>query len=369
MKILSSIFLCLLIPFFAFSTDEVKVTVTNAWSNGYSAKIDITPNANVESWEIKVNFSGSLAYYSSWNTIAVVENGVLIIKSKPEIAKIEAGSTLTLDFNSSNHTSLPTYLSHTFELTGNGGDSSITFWEGTNQNENINNTNSGHVSIGLKAQDEPKLTTSYYKHTISGRVNIIGNTNALEIWSPIYNSGWRHYLTFGIETFSNGTEYSVIGSNEILSGSVRPKHLLFQTNTTNGGGNVGVGSFSVAPIAKLTIAPNTTERAIAVINNNSKPVFQVLKNGNVWATKISVALEHDFPDYVFKKDYELMSLDSLSAYLDKENHLPNIPTAETVKLEGMDLGELTRLQQEKIEELTLYLIELHKKILILEAKL
>ena len=90
---------------------------------------------------------------------------------------------------------------------------------------------------------------------------------------------------------------------------------------------------------------------------------------NFWATKINVALAGDFPDYVFNPNYKLMSLDSLSEYLAKEKHLPNTPTAETVKLEGMDLGELTRLQQEKIEELTLYMIELHKKIQILEAKL
>lgn len=368
MKFLSSLLFCFLIPLVVFCNDEVKVTVTSSWSGGYSAKIDITPITTIENWEVKVNFSGTLSYYSSWNSDAVVEGEVLIIKSKLGMAKIEAGNTLTLDFNSSNPTFMPTYLSHTFELPGDGDNSPITFWEGSNQNNNINNTNTGHVCIGLKPKDEPTLTTPYYKHTISGRVNIIGNSNALEIWSPVYNNGWRHYLTFGIEKFSNGTEYSVIGSNEILSGSVRPKHLIFQTNTTNGGGNVGVGSFSVAPIAKLTIAPRTTERAIAVINNNSKPVFQVLKNGNVWATKVSVALEKDFPDYVFNKDYNLMSLDSLSAYLEKENHLPNIPTAENIKLEGMDLGELTRLQQEKIEELTLYLIELHKKILILEAK-
>ena len=53
------------------------------------------------------------------------------------------------------------------------------------------------MCIGLKSSDEPKLTTSYYKHTISGRVNIIGTSNALEIWSP-NKTGWRQYLTFGL---------------------------------------------------------------------------------------------------------------------------------------------------------------------------
>jgi len=87
MKILSSLLFCFLIPFFAFSTNEVKVTVTTSWSNGYSAKVEITPITNLENWEVKINFTGDLAYYSTWNTDAVVEGEVLTINSKPGLAQ------------------------------------------------------------------------------------------------------------------------------------------------------------------------------------------------------------------------------------------------------------------------------------------
>ena len=76
-----------------------------------------------------------------------------------------------------------------------------------------------------------------------------------------------------------------------------------------------------------------------------------------------------FPDYVFKKDYNLMSLDQLSAYINQNGHLPNIPTAKEVEATGQDLGLIQQKLLEKIEELTLHLIEQNKRIEKLESAL
>ena len=299
---------------------------------------------------------------------------ILTLKSKPGLGNITAGTTLNLDFNGYGFTSLPTYNSHTFNTTAGDGIVPFERWTGDAQNRNIHNTNSEHVCIGLTPQEEPRLTTTYYKNTIRGRVNIIGNTNALEIWSPTTNTnGFRQYLTLGIEQFTNNDEYSVLGSNEIKmsgtdAGTVRPKHLLLQTNTANGGGNLGIGAFSSAPIAKLSIAPGANQKALAVVNSNNQVVFQVLNNGHIWATKINVASQADFPDYVFDKHYRLLSLKEVENYINENNSLPNMPKALEVKQNGMDIAEITRLQQEKIEELTLYLIELNKELNELKSK-
>ena len=67
-----------------------------------------------------------------------------------------------------------------------------------------------------------------------------------------------------------------------------------------------------------------------------------------------------FPDYVFKPEYKLRSLSELAAYIETNGHLPNVPKAEEVERNGQDLGHIQQKLLEKIEELTLYVIELKK---------
>ena len=71
-----------------------------------------------------------------------------------------------------------------------------------------------------------------------------------------------------------------------------------------------------------------------------------------------------FPDYVFAKDYKRLSLKELEIYIASNSHLPGIPSAKEVELENntIKLGALNTKMLEKIEELTLYLIEQNKKI-------
>lgn len=88
----------------------------------------------------------------------------------------------------------------------------------------------------------------------------------------------------------------------------------------------------------------------------------------VYATEITVQLP-PFPDYVFEEEYELTSLDELELYIEENGHLPNIPSAEEVNEEGIGVGKLIHLQMEKIEELTLYILELKKDIEDLETQI
>ncbi|HTF03231.1 MAG TPA: hypothetical protein VK826_04365, partial [Bacteroidia bacterium] len=73
-------------------------------------------------------------------------------------------------------------------------------------------------------------------------------------------------------------------------------------------------------------------------------------------------------DFVFEPNYKLMSIDSLGTFVQKEKHLPGIPTAKEMEGDqGVALGELNTLYLQKIEELTLYVIELNERIKVLEA--
>jgi hypothetical protein len=60
---------------------------------------------------------------------------------------------------------------------------------------------------------------------------------------------------------------------------------------------------------------------------------------------------------VFKKDYQLRPLSEVKTYIDQNQHLPEIPSAQEIAKDGLNLGEMNRLLVKKVEELTLYLIE------------
>lgn len=83
--------------------------------------------------------------------------------------------------------------------------------------------------------------------------------------------------------------------------------------------------------------------------------------GNLLVKHLKVTLT-DWPDYVFSPEHRLLPLGEVEAYINEHSHLPGLPTAEEVELDGADLGEMNRLLMEKVEELTLYIIDLQKQI-------
>lgn len=69
-----------------------------------------------------------------------------------------------------------------------------------------------------------------------------------------------------------------------------------------------------------------------------------------------------YADYVFEKDYPLLSLLKLEQYIQENNHLPNIPPAKEIVAKGIDVSEMSVKHMEKIEELTLYLLQINKRL-------
>jgi len=84
-------------------------------------------------------------------------------------------------------------------------------------------------------------------------------------------------------------------------------------------------------------------------------------HGTLRATKMNVDVKW-WADFVFDADYELKSLAEVEAYILANKHLPNVPSEEEVLANGLDLGEMQAIQQQKIEELTLYIIQQQKQI-------
>ena len=88
---------------------------------------------------------------------------------------------------------------------------------------------------------------------------------------------------------------------------------------------------------------------------------QLAVNGRLWATEAILEMTNPWPDYVFEEGYELTSLEATEQHIAAQKHLPGIPSAEEVKASGINLAEMNALLLQKIEELTLHMIELKKE--------
>ncbi|WP_456314225.1 hypothetical protein [Pseudomonas shirazensis] len=88
--------------------------------------------------------------------------------------------------------------------------------------------------------------------------------------------------------------------------------------------------------------------------------YRLSVKGKVRAEEVKVY--NTWADYVFNPDYALPSLNEVENYISKNGHLQNVPSAEEITQNGLELGEMAKIQQEKIEELTLYLIQQNKEL-------
>jgi hypothetical protein len=140
------------------------------------------------------------------------------------------------------------------------------------------------------------------------------------------------------------------------SSGVGGNYLLFLANTFK----VGVNTNN--PTAMLTVNGTTLIGDPATV---SLPVgYKLYVQTGILTEKIKVAVNGtaNWSDYVFAANYKLMELNKLEKFITENKHLPNIPSAEEVVSEGVDLGEMTSKLLGKIEELTLYIIAQDKKI-------
>ncbi|MBK9018038.1 MAG: hypothetical protein IPM82_30565 [Saprospiraceae bacterium] len=96
--------------------------------------------------------------------------------------------------------------------------------------------------------------------------------------------------------------------------------------------------------------------------------YRLAVAGNIMCEEVRVELQGSWPDYVFSPGYQLMSLPELEKSIQENGHLPNVPSATAMEADGLKLGEMQRIMMEKIEELTLYVIQQQKNLEKLEAE-
>ena len=128
------------------------------------------------------------------------------------------------------------------------------------------------------------------------------------------------------------------------------------------GNTVSLGTPGNMPIALYT---NSVNRMYISGNGNigigtDNPTYKLSVNGNVRSKEVVV--ESGWADYVFDNKYELRSLDEVEQFIEVNNRLPGIPSAREIQQNGLNVGALQTKMMEKIEELTLYIIQLKKEI-------
>lgn len=107
----------------------------------------------------------------------------------------------------------------------------------------------------------------------------------------------------------------------------------------------------------------------AELNTTTEYRLYVAKGILTERVKVALRSTSDWADYVFKPGYKLLSLTDVESYIQKNGHLPGVPSAEEVKEQGIDMAQMDAKLLEKIEELTLYMIELKKENEALRTKL
>lgn len=260
-------------------------------------------------------------------------------------------------------------------VTGNGGsgdgDAYITFDEVTETNSKWSlgvkdNDNVFAISHGLTMDASPKFVikeengfvgigtqTPGYLLDVAGDVKI--HENSLYLKDENHGLSYVFQITPG-EPYLDGP--ILFGYNGGVLASKRGttvKNIL----TWDDNGHVNINSD----------ATQTTNKSFTVNDENSGyNVFTIMADGHTYATELTIKVKGSFPDYVFAKNYELLPLNELSDYITNNKHLPNIPSANEVATEGLSVGEMQVKQMEKIEELTLYILELNKRMELLEKE-
>ncbi|MEQ9262423.1 MAG: hypothetical protein RLP14_04595 [Owenweeksia sp.] len=96
--------------------------------------------------------------------------------------------------------------------------------------------------------------------------------------------------------------------------------------------------------------------------------YKLFVSGKILTDELTVRLVQDWPDYVFTESYNLMPLAEVRSYIKDNGKLPNVPSAKEVENTGVKVGEMNAVLLEKVEELTLYILELEERITKLEDK-
>lgn len=174
----------------------------------------------------------------------------------------------------------------------------------------------------------------------------------------IVNGGNHATMFIGSYAAASASPYtSYLGFNARRNGTT----WYLNGNGSNNGGSLIWGD-ALGNIYFANMASTGTSTQQVTSSNMHNNINLVLYNdGQLQAKEVKVTLS-GWPDYVFGEGYKLMSLDETEKFINENGHLPGVPSAQEVEEDGLSLGEMNARLMQKVEELTLHVIELQKQI-------
>jgi hypothetical protein len=137
---------------------------------------------------------------------------------------------------------------------------------------------------------------------------------------------------------------------------------LFLNNGTTDFLKITQGELTYSSVFKIDANVNIASGDLIIKDNVGDIQFRAYANGLVRAREVRVNLSSIAPDYVFDKSYKLLSLPEVEQFISKYKHLPNVASAQEMTNEGsINVNDMQFKLLEKVEELTLYLIQLNKE--------
>jgi len=236
----------------------------------------------------------------------------------------------------------------------------------------LNNKGNSNTALGVGA---------LYSNT-TGTQNIALGSNSL------YNNNGSNNIALGANALGNNTSGSnnvgmgyqagvYIGSSGYSVNSTGFNSIFIGNNTralgNNQGNQIVIGYNAIGNGANtVTLGNDAIERTILkgkIGIGTPIPDALLTVNGTVHAKKMIIDIDSPLSDFVFAPEYNLISLPELKLFVKENRHLPDIPSAAEVQEKGIDIGEFQNLLLQKVEELTLYIIQQQEEINRLNAEI
>lgn len=195
-----------------------------------------------------------------------------------------------------------------------------------------NISSSGAHTPSIKIANENNLVVIYFTDKVYHQKIYINAHSGLN--RPTYYQGW----TIVDEPFTGTAVAEAIYKNAFKG------EITFPEGKWMPNGNLGIGTAN--PKERLSV------------------------RGKIQAEEVKVTTAaSDWPDYVFADGYQLLSLEETAKFIKQNKHLPGVPKAADVEENGLSLGEMNRILMQKVEELTVHLIDKDKRIEALERRM
>jgi hypothetical protein len=224
----------------------------------------------------------------------------------------------------------------------------------------------GNVGIGTSAPGTPlhvvNATAANIRLESAYAGSALQNLGAIQMRSPGFNQGFA----MAFRRNAAGYQDMLQTCNLSLSGNVNAEFMYFRFDTQKWEMRAGVADVEFLNTGKISLNNGGAVgigMGVTAIPAGAKLAIA----GKVVCKEIEVTLT-GLPDFVFSSDYKLRSLYDVENFININKHLPEVPSAKEVVENGLNLGDMNATLLQKVEELTLYMIQLQKENDALKAR-